>query len=100
MCTQKKLNFYPTVYRYAYSRRLSESSRAATHDLALADKLGVEFGPIKRKVNVEVDAIESALGCIHAFEVFFEVLPGEIRGECNNLLDTCAYVSTCCAVHT
>ena len=54
---------------------LSEASSAAAHDLALADELGVEFGSVEREVNVKVDAVESTLRGIHAFEVLFEVLP-------------------------
>ena len=57
---------------------LSETSRAATHDFALADELGVELGPVEREVDVEVDAVESALWGIHALKVLFKVLPGEI----------------------
>ena len=57
-----------------FTRRLPESSCAATHDFALADELGVEFGAVEREVDVEVDAVESALRGVHAFKVFFEVL--------------------------
>jgi hypothetical protein len=53
---------------------LPEPSRAATHDFTLANKLGVEFGAVEREVNVKVDAVKSALGRVHAFKVFFEVL--------------------------
>lgn len=57
---------------------LSEASSAAAHDLALADELGVELGPVEREVDVEVDAVKSALRCIHAFEILFEVFAREI----------------------
>lgn len=53
---------------------LPESRSAATHDLALADELGVEFGAVEREVNVKVDAVKSALRGIHAFKILFEVL--------------------------
>lgn len=53
---------------------LPESSRAATHDFTLANKLGIELRSIEREVNVEVDTVEGALWGIHTFKVFFEVL--------------------------
>lgn len=52
---------------------LSKPRRAAAHDLALADKLSVEFGTVERQVDVEVDAVEGALRGVHAFKVLFEV---------------------------
>jgi hypothetical protein len=54
--------------------QLSESRCAAAHDLALAHQLGVEFGPVQREVDVEVDAVECALRGVHALEVLLEVL--------------------------
>lgn len=71
------------------SGRLSEPCRAATHDLALANKLGIEFRPIEREVDVEVDTIEGSLRCVHALEILFEILPAEIRRESNNFLNAC-----------
>ena len=72
---------------------LPESSRAATHDLALADELGVELGAVEGEVDIEVDAVESALRRVHALEVFLEVLSAEVGCQsddflyaCNNLL--------------
>jgi hypothetical protein len=53
---------------------LPKSSCAATHDFTLADELGIEFGSVEREVNVKVDTVERALGCVHALKVFFEVL--------------------------
>ena len=67
--------------------QLSEPRCAATHDLALADKLGVELGSVEREVDVEVYAVEGALWGVHALEVFFEVLPREVRGKCDDFLD-------------
>ena len=67
--------------------RLSEPRRATTHDLALADKLGVELGSVEREVDVEVYAVEGALWGVHTLEVLFEVLPREIGGESDNFLD-------------
>jgi hypothetical protein len=57
---------------------LPKSRSAATHDFALTDKLGVEFRAVEREVNVEVDAVEGALGRVHAFKVLFEVFAREI----------------------
>lgn len=58
--------------------RLPEPGRAATHDLALANKLCVEFGSVEGEVDVEIHAVECALGCVHAFEVLLEVFAREI----------------------
>ena len=63
---------------------LSESRRASTHNLTLAHELSVEFGAIERKVDIEVDAIEGALWCVHALEVLFEVLATKVGGESND----------------
>jgi hypothetical protein len=52
---------------------LLESSCAATHDFALADQFGVEFGSVKGQVDVEIYSVECTVGGIHAFEIFFEV---------------------------
>ena len=72
---------------------LPEPCRAAAHDLALAHELGVELRTVEREVDVEVHAVESALGSVHALEVLFEVLAAEIGCESNNLLDACECVS-------
>ena len=48
----------------------SESCSAASHDLALADKLGIEFRAVEGEVDVEVYTVECALRSVHAFEVF------------------------------
>jgi hypothetical protein len=53
---------------------LPEPSRAATHDFTLANELGVELGTVEREVNVKVHTVKRALGCVHTFKVFFEVL--------------------------
>jgi hypothetical protein len=58
--------------------KLPEPRRAAAHDLALTNKLGVEFRSVERKVDVEVDAVEGALGRVHALKVFFEVFAREV----------------------
>ena len=59
---------------------LSEPRGATTHDFALADELGVEFGAVQGEVDVEVDAVEGALRRVHALEVFLEVLAAEVGG--------------------
>lgn len=69
--------------------QLSEASRAAAHDFALADELGVELGTVEREVDVEVYTVEGTLGRVHALEVLFEVLSGEIRGEGDDFFDAC-----------
>jgi hypothetical protein len=62
--------------RLCFARtHLPEPSRAATHDFALANELGVEFRTVESKVDVKVDAVKCALWSVHAFKVFFEVLP-------------------------
>lgn len=61
-----------------YWHALSEPGRAATHDLALADKLGVELGAVEGEVDVEIDTVEGALGCVHPLEVLLEILPAQI----------------------
>lgn len=66
---------------------LSEPGRAATHNFTLADELGVEFRAVEREVDVEVDTVEGALGCVHPFEVFLEVLLGQVGGEGDDFLD-------------
>ncbi len=54
---------------------LSKPRRATTHDFSLAYQLGVELGAVECEINVKVDAVESALGGIHALKVLFEVFP-------------------------
>lgn len=56
-------------------------------------QLGVEFRAVEGEVDVEVDAVESALRCVHAFKVFLEVLAAQVRGESDDFLDACAIVS-------
>ncbi len=70
-------------------RLLSESCTAAAHNLALADQLGAELGPIKRQVDVEVHTVKGTLRCVHALKVLLQVLARQIRGESNDLLDPC-----------
>jgi hypothetical protein len=69
-----------TFYMYTKNDKafLPEPSRAATHDLTLADELSVELGSVEREVNVKVDAVECALRCVHTLKIFFEVLSREI----------------------
>jgi hypothetical protein len=55
----------------------------------LADKLSVEFRTVESKVDVEVDAVESALRGVHALEILLEVLAAEIGGERDNFLYAC-----------
>lgn len=53
---------------------LPELCPAAAHDLVLANQLGAELAAVQRKVDVKVDPVEDALGCVHALEVGFKVL--------------------------
>jgi hypothetical protein len=53
---------------------LLESRSAAAHNFALANKLGTELRTVQRQVNIKVDTVECALGCIHALKVLLEVL--------------------------
>lgn len=73
---------FATVLLFAYTLLecdgSPEASRAATHDFALTDEFGVEFGAVKGEVDVEVDTVESPLRRVHAFKVFLEVLAAEI----------------------
>lgn len=65
-----------------------EPRRAPTHHLALAHQLGVELAAVEGEVDVEVDAVESALRGIHALEVLFQVLAAEIGRQGDDFLDT------------
>lgn len=67
---------------------LSELRPATTHDLILADQLSAELTAIQGKVDVKVHPVEDPLGRIHALKVCLEILPREIRGEGDDLLDT------------
>lgn len=53
---------------------LSKPGTASAHDLALANQFRIKLGSIERQINVKVHAVECSLRCIHAFEVFFEIL--------------------------
>ena len=55
----------------------------------MTHQLGVEFCAVEREVDVEVDAVEGALRCVHTFEILLEVLAAQIRGESDNFLDAC-----------
>jgi hypothetical protein len=83
----------PSHFTASTGTVLPEPCRAAAHDLALANELGVELRPVKREVDVEVNAVEGALGSVHALKVLLEVLAAEVRGECDDLLDACECVS-------
>lgn len=50
---------------------LSESSRAAAHNLSLADQFGAQLRAVQSEVDVKVDAVECPLGSVHALKVFF-----------------------------
>jgi hypothetical protein len=69
--------FYPPPHTHT-ANLLPEPRRAATHDLALAHELSVELGPVERKVNVEVDAVEGSLRGVHALKVLLEVFAREV----------------------
>jgi hypothetical protein len=64
--------------RRNFKSALSEPRGASTHDFALADKLGVEFGTVQGEVDVEVHAVEGTLWRVHALKVLFEVLAAEV----------------------
>jgi hypothetical protein len=70
-----------------------ESRCAATHHFTLANQFCVEFGSVKGEVDVEIHTIECSLRGIHSFKVLLEILPGQIRGECNDFLDSYTIVS-------
>jgi hypothetical protein len=57
------------------------------HHLPLAHQLGVELAPIKREIDIEVNAVESALRRIHPLKILFEVLPREIARQSHDFLD-------------
>ena len=80
------------VYSVVVSCRLSESGRAATHDLSLTNELCIEFGTIEGKVNIKVNTVESPLRGIHPLKVLFEVLSRKVRSQGDNFL----YTYTCC----
>ena len=63
-----------------YTNALPKPRRAPPHNLTLTNQLSIKLRPIKREVDIEVDAVKRALGRVHAFKVFFEVLSGEVRG--------------------
>ena len=72
-----------------HTNALSETSRAASHDLTLAYELSVELTAIECQVNIEVDAVKGALRGVHPLEILLQVLPGEVRGKCDDFLDAC-----------
>ncbi len=76
-----------TIFHPASFCRLSESCCAPPHDFTLAHQFGVELGPVKGEVDVEVNTVERALRSIHAFKVLFQVLAAEVGGQRDNFLD-------------
>jgi hypothetical protein len=66
---------------------LSESCGTSAHDFALTNELGVEFGTVESKVDVEIHSVEGALGCVHALKVLLEILAAEVRGKRDDFLD-------------
>lgn len=72
---------------------LSESRRATTHDLALANQLSIEFGTVEREIDVEINSVECALRCVHALEVFLQILAAEIGSEGDDFLYACCEIS-------
>lgn len=54
--------------------RLSKPSRAAAHNLTLADELSVELGSVEGKIDVEVHTVERALRSVHPLKVLLEIL--------------------------
>jgi hypothetical protein len=53
---------------------LPEPRTAPTHDVTLAHQLRIELASIKRKVDVEIDAVEGPLRRVHPFKVLLQVL--------------------------
>jgi NRAMP (natural resistance-associated macrophage protein)-like metal ion transporter len=68
----------PCLLSPPYKHNLSKTTRTLAHNLTLAHQLSIKFATVKGQVDVEVHAIKGPLRCVHAFEVFFEVLPGKI----------------------
>ena len=71
------------------SLTLLELGPTTAHDLSLADQLSAELTAIEREIDVKVHTVESTLRGIHALKVRFEVLPREVRCECDDFLDAC-----------
>lgn len=46
----------PLSLHFPPSRELPKSRRTPTHDIALADQLGIKFGAVEGEENIEVDA--------------------------------------------
>lgn len=78
-----------SVSHYIFVLHLLELGPTPAHDLSLADKLSVELTAVKCEVYIKVYPVKGTLGCIHAFEISFEVLPRQIRRECDDFLDAC-----------
>lgn len=66
----------------------SKPRTAPSHHVTLTHQFGIELAPIKSKVNIEVDTVESALGGIHSFKVLFKILSREITCQSHDFLDT------------
>ena len=54
----------------------------------MTDQFCVELAPVEGEVDVEVDAIESAVRSVHPLKVFFEILAGEVGGERDTFFDS------------
>ena len=81
---------HPIVSIHAtHTSPLSKPRRTPPHRLTLADELGIELAAVEGEVDIEVNAVESALGRVHALEILFEILPREIRRQGDDFFDAC-----------
>lgn len=71
----------------------SESGRATPHDFALTYELGIELCAVECEVDIEVNAVECALGRVHALEIFLQILAAQVGGESDDFLDACVMIS-------
>lgn len=70
------------------SRPSSKSGSAASHHFSLAHQFSVEFGSVKREVDVEVYSVKGALWGIHTLEILLQTFARQIRGERYHFFDT------------
>ena len=54
----------------------------------MTHQLSIKLTPVKRKVNIKVDPVESTLRRIHSLKVLLQVLPRQVRGEGDDFLDS------------
>lgn len=86
--TQLPTAFCPLPTAHSDSSPSPKPRRAPAHDLTLTHQLCIELAAVEREVDVEIHAVKSALGCIHALEILFEVLAAEVRSQGDDFFDT------------